>query len=159
MTSSVSRALRGMIIPMMNAPKMTAIPISSVMNAEIRTPAKIAATHPAGTRPTWSKAVDTRPIRGLTTTPMSRQNPTARAMVSTTSPKVPATAIVVASAIRNQAVTSSIAALASVSAPTGRLSMRRSTRMRASTGNAVMDIATPMNRANATNLMSGPRIL
>ena len=90
---------------------------------------------------------------------MTRQNPTARAIVSTTSPNVPATAIVVASAIKNQAVTSSIAALASVSAPTGRLSMRRSTRMRASTGNAVIDIATPMKRANATNLMSGPRIL
>ena len=44
---------------------------------------------------------------------------------------------------------SSIAALASASTPSGRLSMRRSTRIRASTGNAVIDIETPMNSANA----------
>ena len=61
-----------------------------------------------------------------------------------TSAAVPATATAVARAIRNQAVTSSIAAQARVSAPTGRLSILRSTRMRASTGNAVIDIATPM---------------
>ncbi len=69
---------------------------------------------------------------------------------------MPDTAIVVASAIRNHAVTSSIAAHAIVSAPTGRLSMRRSARILASTGNAVIDIATPMNRANATNFFCGP---
>ena len=46
-------------------------------------------------------------------------------------------------------MTSSIAAQASASAPSGRLSIRRSVRMRASTGNAVIDIATPMNSANA----------
>ena len=69
---------------------------------------------------------------------------------------LPATATAVASAIRNHAVTSSIAAQASARAPTGRLSMRRSTRMRASTGNAVIDIETPMKSANATNFLSGP---
>jgi len=63
------------------------------------------------------------------------------------------------SAIRNQAVTSSIAAHAIVSAPTGRLIIRRSARIRASTGNAVIDIETPMNRANATNFLSGPTSL
>ncbi len=90
---------------------------------------------------------------------MTTQNAMASPMVWRTSPKEPATATAVASAIRNQAVTSSIAALASASAPTGRLSMRRSTRMRASTGNAVIDIATPMNSAKATNFLSGPTSL
>ena len=64
----------------------------------------------------------------------------------------PATATAVASAIRNQAVTSSIAAHGECERPTGRLSMRRSTRIRASTGNAVIDIATPMNRAKRDEL-------
>ena len=59
---------------------------------------------------------------------------------------VPATAV--ASASRPHAVTSSIAAPASASAPTGRFSIRRSIRIRASTGNAVIDIATPMKSAN-----------
>ncbi len=62
----------------------------------------------------------------------------------------------VASAIRNQAVTSSIAAQAMASDPSGRPSIRRSASMRASTGNAVIDIDTPMNRANATNFLCGP---
>jgi hypothetical protein len=65
-------------------------------------------------------------------------------------------ATAVARAIRNHAVTSSIAAQASVSAPTGRLSIRRSTRIRASTGNAVIDIATPMKSAKARKSLSGP---
>ena len=65
----------------------------------------------------------------------------------------------VASAIRNHAVTSSIAAQAIASEPTGRLSIRRSARIRASTGNAVIDIATPMNRANATNFLLRPHQL
>lgn len=48
-----------------------------------------------------------------------------------------------------------MAALASASAPIGRLSMRRSTRIRASTGNAVIDIETPMNSAKARNRLLG----
>ena len=59
---------------------------------------------------------------------------------------LPATAV--ASASRPHAVTSSIAAPAIASAPTGRFSIRRSIRIRASTGNAVIDIATPMKSAN-----------
>ena len=77
----------------------------------------------------------------------------------TTSPNVPDDAIVMASAIRNHAVTSSIAAHAIASEPIGRLIIRRSARIRASTGNAVIDIATPMNSANATNFLSGPTSL
>ena len=53
-------------------------------------------------------------------------------------------------------MTSSIAAHASASAPTGRFSIRRSTRIRARTGKAVIDIETPMNSAKATNFLSGP---
>ncbi len=59
---------------------------------------------------------------------------------------VPATAV--ASASKHHAVTSSIAAPASASAPTGFRSIRRSTRIRASTGKAVIDIETPIKSAN-----------
>ena len=86
---------------------------------------------------------------------MPRQKAAASAIVLTTSSPVPEVATAVARAIRNQAVTSSIAADAMVRAPTGRFSIRRSTRMRASTGKAVIDIATAMNSAKATNLVSG----
>ena len=91
-----------------------------------------------------------------TTNAMSPQKATASAIVRTTSMPEPATATAVASAIRNHAEMSSIAALASASTPSGRLSIRRSTRMRASTGNAVIDIETPMNSANAVKPRSGP---
>ncbi len=67
---------------------------------------------------------------------------------------LPATAE--ASASRPHAVTSSTAAAPMAIAPTGCLSMRRSSRMRASTGKAVIDMATPMNSANGTNEVGGP---
>ena len=86
---------------------------------------------------------------------MTRQKATASAIVATTPFAELAVATAVASAMRNHAETSSIAAAARAIAPTGRLSIRRSVRMRASTGNAVIDIATPMNSANATNFVSG----
>ena len=74
-----------------------------------------------------------------------------------TSPNEPlAAATAEARAIRNQAEMSSMAALARARAPIGRLSIRRSTMIRASTGKAVIDIETPMNRAKATNGLSGP---
>ena len=86
-------------------------------------------------------------------------NATASPIVFARRRTCPTTEIVIASAIRNHAVTSSIAAHAIVSAPTGRLSIRRSDRIRASTGNAVIDIATPMKIANETNFLSGPTSL
>ena len=52
---------------------------------------------------------------------------------------------------RHQAVTSSIAAQLSATTPSSVFSMLRSVRMRASTGNAVIDIATPMNSAKLVN--------
>ncbi len=55
------------------------------------------------------------------------------------------------SANRHQAVTSSAAAQEMAIAPNGVRLMPRSVKMRASTGNAVIDMATPMNRANAVN--------
>ena len=91
-----------------------------------------------------------------TTKAISTQKAMASAIVRTTSTPEPATATAVASAIRNHAEMSSIAALASASTPIGRLSIRRSTRMRASTGKAVIDIDTPMKSANAVKARSGP---
>src|SRR5579862_6831099 len=111
----------------------------------------IAANQPLGILPTSSNAVAIRDRTRRTGNAMNSVKAVASAMVWTTSANVPATAIVVASAIRNHAVTSSIAAQATVSAPSGRLVIRRSARIRASTGNAVIDIDTPMNRAKATN--------
>ena len=89
---------------------------------------------------------------------MTRQKATASRIVRRRRTPPPAVATAVASAMRNHALTSSIAALASASAPTGRLSIRRSTRMRASTGNAVIDIETPMKSAKAVKppLAGGP---
>ena len=57
--------------------------------------------------------------------PITMQKTIASPMVSTTSAPEPATATAEARAIRNQAVTSSTAAQASASTPTGRFSMRR----------------------------------
>ena len=54
MTSSVSPAWRGMTVPAMKAPKISAMPISSVVNAASRTIAKIAVIHVTGTRPASS---------------------------------------------------------------------------------------------------------
>lgn len=53
-TSSVSPACRGITAPITNAPKITAMPISSVTKADTSTPAKIAAIHAPGTRPASS---------------------------------------------------------------------------------------------------------
>ncbi len=146
-------------MPMMKPPKMNAMLISSVTYADSSTPMMIAANHPLGIRPTSSKAVAMRARIRRTTNTITSVNAIASPIVLTTSPNDPETAIVVASAIRNQAVTSSIAAQAIASEPTGRLSIRRSARIRASTGNAVIDIATPMNRAKATNFLLGPTSL
>ena len=117
----------------------------------------IAANHPLGIRPTSSNAVAMRASTRRTTSTMNSVNSDRLAdRLERRLRTCPTTAIAVASAIRNQAVTSSIAAHAIVSAPTGRLIIRRSARIRASTGNAVIDIDTPMNSANATNFLSGP---
>ena len=43
-----------MIAPITKAPKISAMPICSVVNAESRTPAKIATIHVPGTRPASS---------------------------------------------------------------------------------------------------------
>ena len=53
-------------------------------------------------------------------------------------------------ASRHQAVTSSTAAQVSAATPRSVRVSPRSVRIRASTGNAVIDIAMPMNIANAT---------
>ena len=53
-TSSVRPAWRGMTVPMMKAPKISAMPISSVVKADSSTIAKIAAIHVTGTRPASS---------------------------------------------------------------------------------------------------------
>ena len=146
-----------MIMPMTNAPKITRdadllgdVRRQQHAGEDRRDPA---AGHAPGLVVTRSRRA---PSSGRTRSAITRQKATARRDRPDHVAAGPATATAVASAIRNQAVTSSIAAQASASAPTGRLSIRRSTRMRASTGNAVIDIATPMNSAKATNFVSGP---
>ena len=58
-------------------------------------------------------------------------------------------------ASRHHAVTSSTAAQVMVMAPTRELSSRRSVRMRASTGKAVMLMDTPMKSTNEENGTDG----
>ena len=156
-TSSVSPAWRGMTRPITNAPKISAMPISSVAYADRSTPAKIAATQPPGTRPASSKAVETRASSGrmakpITTTEDDGQRDRlddlgarardchggARARSGTRPSRRPRP--------RRRAR----------ARRRGRLSIRRSTRMRASTGKAVIDMETPMKSAKATNFLSGP---
>ena len=55
---------------------------------------------------------------------------------------------------RHQAVTSSIAAQLIATTPNGVDSIFRSVRIRARTGNAVIDIAIPMNNAKLMNGLS-----
>ncbi len=86
---------------------------------------------------------------------MNTQKAAASTIVKTMSLGDPATVMAVANATSNHAVTSSIAAAASTTPPIGRLIIRRSTRIRARTGNAVIDIEIPMKRANEANLVSG----
>ena len=52
--SSFIRECRGMIMPMMKAPKMNAMLIVSVTYADSSTPTMIAANQTGGMRPTWS---------------------------------------------------------------------------------------------------------
>ena len=58
-------------------------------------------------------------------------------------------------ASRHHALASSMAAQVSASMPIGVRCSPRSPRMRASTGNAVIDIDTPMNNANGVNATPG----
>ena len=67
--------------------------------------------------------------------------------------------IAATTASRHQARTSSTAALASARAPTVVVIIRCSDSILASTGNAVTDIAAPMNSANAVNEMWCPLIV
>ena len=53
-TSSVRPAWRGITVPAMKPPKISAMPISSVVKAASRTIAKIAVIHVTGTRPASS---------------------------------------------------------------------------------------------------------
>ncbi len=54
-------------------------------------------------------------------------------------------------ASRHQAVTSSVAAQPRAMIPNRVCCIRRSVKMRANTGNAVIEVATPMNRAKLVN--------
>ena len=147
-TSSVSPARRGMIRPMTKAPKIAATPICWATKAERRTPTKITPSQIAGTRPTSSKAVASRPRKRRPMVSIAATKTPVQPTITSASIPEPVPATAVASASRPHAVTSSIAAPAIESAPTGRFSIRFSMRMRASTGNAVTDIETPMKRAN-----------
>ena len=77
-----------------------------------------------------------------------------KAAVSPRTRKAPPTfawATPTTNASRHQAVTSSVAAQPRAMIPSCVLCIRRSVRMRARTGNAVIDMATPMNRAKLVN--------
>ncbi len=107
-----------------------------------------------------------KPSRLVLTDPRRRRNgrtmTSIAAMYAIASPHVMAAvrtfddlAIDTTNASRHQAVTSSTAAQVIVIAPTFVLSSRLSARIRASTGNAVTLIDTPMKRTNEANGTSG----
>ena len=115
----------------------------------------MAVIHDAGTRPASSKAMEARASSGRTPKAMTSANRMAKPTVWITPDADPAAATALATATRNQALTSSTAAEARTTAPTGRPRSRRSTMIRASTGKAVIDMDTPMNRAKAAKGLFG----
>src|SRR5262249_37911858 len=86
--------------------------------------------------------------RGRTTSTTVAINSTVNASVHT-APSNLACVELTTNASRHHAVTSSTAAQARAVTPSGVLESTWSVRMRARTGNAVIDIATPTKRANA----------
>ena len=87
---------------------------------------------------------------GRTTNSTSAMYASAKAATSK-APSTCAWATPTTNANRHHAVTSSMAAQPRANTPSGVLSMPRSVRMRASTGNAVIDMATPMNSAKLSS--------
>ena len=100
-----------------------------------------------------------RASSGRTTTSITSAYTAVSSRIVPKPASVPPTATATTTASSDHATTSSIAAQASASTPTGVRCMRRSVRIRASTGNAVIDIAAPRKSANAsggTVCASGP---
>ena len=88
-------------------------------------------------------------MAGLTAHTMTMVNAASDAtIIASVPPAPPAVASVTTSASSDHAVTSSTAAHASAVVPSGVFVIPRSSRTRASTGNAVMLRAMPMNNAN-----------
>src|SRR5687768_9398365 len=89
-------------------------------------------------------------VRGRTTKNMTAINVSVIS-ATTNAPAASAWTTPTTNASRHHAVTSSIAAHVKATAPSFVRVMRRSDRMRASTGNAVIDIAIPRNSAKFVN--------
>src|ERR1019366_1680762 len=83
-------------------------------------------------------------------------NTTTSAMLNPAAPRLRALAMATTSARMHQAETSFIAAQISAVTLRGDFVSPRSSRIRASTGNAVMLNETPMNSAKAGNVVAGP---
>src|SRR6266516_6799444 len=125
------------------------MPIPSVMSAATNGPTS--ATVRVSRVGSWSPDLETnRTTTGRTTrnitamnTPVCNNTISASAALARTIPTT--------TARRHHAVTSSTAAHVSATAPRSVLVILRSARIRANTGNAVIDIATAMNKANDVN--------
>src|SRR5262245_9660714 len=138
----------GTMAPNRNAPKIAWTPICSVTNAEVKTPASVARM--AGHRRRSSEARTSRRASGLTTTSMSTMK-TIVSATTITAPPALASATATTHASRHHAVTSSTAAHVRAIMPSSDRVMPRSARILASTGNAVIDMATPQNNAKLMN--------
>src|SRR5438094_10512500 len=123
------------------------------MNSVVRADNSTPSTTIAITRSVGGASSD-RPTslttRGRTKMNRHAMNPAVRAATDS-APALLAWATPLTNASRHHAVTSSAAAHVNATAPNSVLASPRSARMRASTGKAVTDNATPMNRAKLVN--------
>ena len=135
----------GMMQPIRNAPNSAWMPMASVVRLESRSSTSVTATRFWLSPSLFALRPASRWRNGRTSATMTQMYSSASTVVRAASPRLPARAIETTNARMHHAVTSSTAAQVIVTAPTFECSRRRSTRMRASTGNAVMLIAAPMN--------------
>ena len=128
-----------MTAPNANAPKIGCTPIHAVAYDDRKMPLATRTSPKAANVPPWMRSSANR-SNGRTTTTIATTYATDQPMTAAKSPGPLAVTMVTTRASRHQAITSPVAALASTSDPTRLRESRLSTRMRASTGNAVMDM-------------------
>ncbi len=147
---SAAAPLRGMIAPNTNAPKIACTPMTSVAQADSSSPARMTASMSGVSRPTERCQATRRASNGRTTRNITSTNATVSPMIRAAPAGSPPAATATTSASSDHPTTSFRAAQARANTPTWVRCMPRSVRIRASTGNAVIDSAMPMNSTNAS---------
>ena len=146
-----NRSSFGTTAPKMKAPKSAWMPIHSVAQLESRTSMSVTATTFWFSPSRFALRLAKRRTNGRTTASIAAMYASVSSVVDTAPARLVTRTIDTTNARMHHAVTSSTAAHVIAMAPSFVLSRRRSTRMRASTGNAVMLIAAPMKSVNELN--------